>query len=200
MNSSLFSFVSSEIFPLFEKYICLLKGWNRKTGLVQENTLPAIWERHILDSLQLLPYVSSSSSLIDIGSGGGFPGIVLLIAGRKNITLCESNIRKAVFLEEVIRQLDLKARVENTRIENIEEKFEIVVSRACADLDTLLKFMYHVSCETNCKGVFLKGKNVEKEIEVAKNKWRFDIQLHPSITEKEGKIVIVKNLQPQLRG
>lgn len=200
MKPSLLQYVSSDTFPLFEKYIQLLKEWNRKTGLVQENTLPDVWERHILDSLQLLPFLSSFSPLIDIGSGGGFPGIVLAIAGRKNITLCESNTRKSVFLEEVLRQLDLKAIVRNARIEDVKEKYEMVVSRACADLSTLLKFMHYVSCETNCTGVFLKGKNVEKEIEIAKDKWMFEVQMPPSITEKEGKVIIINNLKPIRRG
>lgn len=194
-------YVSRETLPLFERYIDLLKLWNRKTGLIQEHTFEEVWERHILDSLQLITYLPDPlTSILDIGSGGGFPGIVLAISGYINITLCESNMRKSVFLEEVIRQLGLQAQVKNVRAETIQEKYQIVTSRACADLSTLLNLMKTVSRETTSKGVFLKGKTALKEIAEAKEKWAFQEEIYPSITEKEGKIIIIHNLTSKLRG
>lgn len=196
MDNLIFNYVSRETIPVYEQYIELIKSWNRKTGLVQLNTLNTIWDRHILDSLQIIPYLEDkSASILDIGTGGGFPGIVLSIAHFKNIHLCESNIRKVVFLEEVVRQLSLSAKVINDRAENIKSKYDIIVSRACASLNQLLYYMLNVSCETGSTGIFLKGRTALKEIEEAQENWNFSFDLFPSITSEGSKIIIVKNLQ-----
>jgi 16S rRNA (guanine527-N7)-methyltransferase len=196
MDDIIYKYVSRETIPLYEKYIELIKKWNRKTGLVQENTLSSIWHRHILDCLQIIPYISDKTiSILDIGTGGGFPGIVLSIAGYNNIHLCESNIRKCVFLEEVIRQLNLSAKVINSRVEKIDQKYNVIVSRACASLDQLLSYMFNVSRETNSIGIFLKGKTAEIEIESAQKEWDFNFELSPSITSEDSKIIIIKTLQ-----
>lgn len=196
MNNLIFNYVSRETIFSYEKYIELIKKWNRRTGLVQENTIDTIWDRHILDSLQIIPYLSDKSvSILDIGTGGGFPGIVLSIAGFKNIHLCESNIRKTVFLEEVVRLLNLSAKVINDRAENIGNRYDIIVSRACASLDQLFYYMLNVSRETGSTGVFLKGKTAIQEIEEAQKNWDFNFELFPSITSEDSKIIIVKNLQ-----
>jgi len=196
MNNTIYNYVSHETIPIYERYIELIKKWNRKTGLVQADTLSTIWERHILDSVQIIPYLKDrSNSILDIGTGGGFPGITLSIAGFNNMDLCESNIRKTVFLEEVVRLLNLSARVINNRVENINKKYDIIVSRACAPLNQLFYYMENVSRETGSTGVFLKGKTALQEIEEAQKKWNFSSQLFPSITSEGSKIIIVKNLQ-----
>lgn len=196
MNNAIYDYVSRETIPAYENYIELIKKWNRKTGLVQQHTLATIWERHILDCIQIIPYLGNkSNSILDIGTGGGFPGILLSIAGFENIDLCESNIRKTVFLEEAIRHLNLSAKVINNRVENINNKYDIIVSRACASLDQLLCYMLNVSHETSSTGVFLKGKTAALEIEEAQKKWDFNFELFPSITSENSKIIIVKNLK-----
>lgn len=141
MNNLISNYVSRETIPLFEDYINLIKQWNRKTGLVQVDTIDNIWDRHILDCLQLIPHLpNKDAAILDIGTGGGFPGIVLAIAGYNNLTLCESNIRKTVFLDEVARRLSLKVRIIHERVEDLIEKFDIITSRACASLDVSYQF------------------------------------------------------------
>jgi 16S rRNA (guanine527-N7)-methyltransferase len=132
---------------------------------------------------------------LDIGSGGGLPGIIIAISGYTNVTLCESNIRKIVFLEEVVRKLNLPVKVIHGRIENINHDYEIITSRACANLEKLLGFMKNVSRETGSFGVFPKGKTALLEIEEAKKTWNFNAELFSSITSDEGKIIVVRNLR-----
>ena len=196
MNDLILNYVSRETLPLLNEYVSLILQWNRKTGLVQENTLENIWERHILDSLQITNYLNNKTqSILDIGSGGGLPGIIIAIAGYKNITLCESNIRKVVFLEEVIRKLNLPIKVIYDRAENINQQYDIITSRACASLEKLLQFMKNVSRETGSFGIFPKGKTALVEITEAKKKWNFNAELFSSITSDEGKIIIVRDLK-----
>ncbi len=196
MNNLISNYVSRETLPLLKEYVTLIEQWNRKTGLVQQNTLEHIWERHILDSLQLTTYFGNKDqSILDIGSGGGLPGIIITISGYTNVTLCESNIRKIVFLEEVVRKLNLPVKVIHGRIENINHDYEIITSRACANLEKLLGFMKNVSRETGSFGVFPKGKTALLEIEEAKKTWNFNAELFSSITSDEGKIIVVRNLR-----
>lgn len=201
INNLIFNYVSRETFPILKDYVNLVKKWNRKTGLVQIETLDTIWERHILDCLQIIPHLpNKKAAILDIGTGGGFPGILLAIAGYMKVNLCESNIRKVVFLEEVIRQLNLPTKIINQRVENISESYDYITSRACAKLGMLLRYMNNVSRETGSIGIFLKGKTVEMEVEEAQQEWVFDLELIPSITAKESKIIIVRNLAPKLKG
>lgn len=196
MNNSILNYVSRETIPFFETFISLLKQWNRKTSLVQIDTLEHVWERHILDSLQLLPLLGDKNSkILDIGTGGGFPGLVLAIAGFKGVDLCESNIRKTVFLDEVIRTLELPTEALNTRAENINKKYDFVTSRACAELNVLLGYMKNVSHETGTVGIFLKGRTVKDEVQLAQKSWDFSYELFPSITAKDSKIIVVRNLK-----
>ncbi|WP_052046084.1 16S rRNA (guanine(527)-N(7))-methyltransferase RsmG [Candidatus Paracaedibacter symbiosus] len=196
MNNLIFNYVSHETISSFEAFITLIKKWNRKTGLVQVDTLDAIWDRHILDSLQIIPFIGSKDNqILDIGTGGGFPGILLAIAGFTKIELCESNIRKTVFLTEAVRELKLPTKVIHDRVENISTQYDVIVSRACASLELLLQYMKNVSRETGTTGVFLKGKTASEEIDTALEKWDFDYDLFPSITAKDSKIIVVRNLK-----
>ena len=196
MTNLIFNYVSRETLPLIKEYVTIIEQWNRKTGLVQQNTLESIWERHILDSIQLTKYLGNKDqSILDIGSGGGLPGIIIAISGYTDVTLCESNIRKVVFLEEVIRKLNLPVKVIHDRVENINQHYDIIVSRACANLEKLLGFMKNVSRETGSFGVFPKGKTAILEIEEAKKTWDFNTELFPSITSDEGTIIVVRNLK-----
>lgn len=201
MNNLILNYVSPDAVPRLEEFVALIKKWNRKTGLVQENSLDIIWDRHVLDCLQIIPLLKEKDkSILDIGSGAGFPGIVLAIAGYTNVHLCESNSRKAAFLEEVIRQLKLSAIVINKRVEKITGPFDYITSRACSKLDVLLGFMKNVSRETGSVGVFLKGKTVQLELDEAQKNWHFEAEFVPSITAEESKIIVVRNLIPHLKG
>ncbi len=209
LTEQLFQYVSRETIEKLDVYINLLSEWNRNTSLVQFKTLENVWSRHVLDSLQILPHVKRASdeiksinsqlcNIIDIGTGAGFPGMVLAISGINDIYLCESNVRKCVFLEEVARLTGTKVTILNNRIEEIEKDYDLILSRACADLTMILSFAQIVSRETRLpRAILHKGKNVNKEILEANKKWSFSFDQYPSILEPEGCILDVFDIKPK---
>lgn len=162
----------------FEKYIEILLKWQKSINLISPNTIPVLWERHFEDSLSLYDYVKDKQNIFDIGSGGGFPALVLSIAGIKNITLVESDKRKCLFLNEVKRAYNLDIKIINDRVENLTFKNKnCIIGRAFAPLD---KFI------TLCSGIInnetemflLKGVNVNNEIKDSQKNWNFNYQLY----------------------
>lgn len=154
-----------------ENFVEILLEWQKKINLISLSTIKDVWNRHILDSLQLYSlFPQQASSLLDVGTGGGFPGMVLAIADSccfhqfNRIILVESQLKKCVFLEEVSKKLQVPVTIINERIEKVIEKVDVITSRAvmsCADLLEQTK-----GCrkkETVC--LFLKGENVEKELQ-----------------------------------
>jgi 16S rRNA (guanine527-N7)-methyltransferase len=133
--------------------------------------------------------------MIDIGSGAGFPGMVLAIAGARQMSLVESDSRKALFLREVARLCDTGVTIHNSRIEDlVPEQANIIVSRACSNIDTLLYYSFpHVSHETIC--LFPKGKNYSKDIQDAKIRWKFSHRVIPSVTDSEGVILRLTDIE-----
>lgn len=209
LYDQLTTYVSRETLDKMNSYVQLVTEWNRQTSLVQINTLGDVWSRHVLDSLQIIPFVkkniaeiekahSSECHIVDIGTGAGFPGMALAIAGVPNITLCESNVRKCVFLEEVARLINVNVKIVNKRVEDLTDSYDLILSRACADLALLLTLSHHVSRETHIsRAIFHKGKNVNKEILDASKKWSFSYVQHPSIVESEGCILEVFDIKPK---
>ncbi|MBX3486731.1 MAG: 16S rRNA (guanine(527)-N(7))-methyltransferase RsmG [Candidatus Paracaedibacteraceae bacterium] len=196
--SDICDYVSRETADKFAIYHDLLSSWNRNTALVQLETIDQFYRRHILDSLQLMPLLPQFTNAIDLGTGAGFPGMVLSIAGIANITLCDSNQRKIVFLNELSRLLDMKVETLCARIESIKKcDYDLVFSRAYADLSTLLKQVVHVSRETQnpVTGLFLKGKIIDREIELAYKQYDFNYEKIDSITSNDGVILRVYNIR-----
>ena len=153
-----------------EKYIKILLDWQKHVNLISKNTIPEIQKRHVLDSAQLWKYIpDSSKTLTDVGSGGGFPGIILGILNKTagfplKITLIESDSKKAIFLNEVNRQLKLNLTVLTERVEKVENlKSDIVTARAFSELNQIFTLCQKiVSRETIW--ILLKGKGVQEEI------------------------------------
>lgn len=197
MEKEIAEIVSRETMDKFSVYYDLLAQWNRRTSLVQQETLSDFWGRHILDSLQLKNYLQDTKvSIVDIGSGAGFPGMVLAMVGYENVTLCESNTRKTVFLDEVSRVSKTSVLISNERIENLQQQsFDVVVSRACASLEKLLNLSRHiVSRETFQFCLFLKGKKLNDEIQEAQQSWSFSYEIYTSQSSKEGRVIKVWNI------
>jgi 16S rRNA (guanine527-N7)-methyltransferase len=183
-----------EQFSLFANE--LLK-WNASINLIQENTTSEIYERHILDSLQLKIYIDYEVDIVvDIGSGAGFPGIILAIDGAKKMHLVEPTGKKAVFLNHIKNLYRLPVTVHACRWQNLKiTNATIVTSRAFASLSNLLTAMKHVSRETsNAQGIFLKGEKIQEEILEAKEKWYFESELFQSSTHESGSIIKVWNV------
>lgn len=172
-------------------YIEKLKIWNNVVSLVQKNSLIDIERRHIKDSIQISNFINFNEKIIDIGSGAGFPGIILSILGWQNVILCEKNYKKACFLNTIVRELKLSANVFCDNIYNFKQKNYVAVSRAYGSLAILLDIMNKKSFK---KGVFNKGNTCIKEIENAKKKFDFEYEKFKSITDESGIIIVVQNV------
>jgi 16S rRNA (guanine527-N7)-methyltransferase len=173
------------------------------TNLIARSTIPNIWTRHVADSLQLLPLAPEAKTWVDLGSGAGFPGVVIAcaLADRVGATvhLVDSIGKKAAFLREAVNHLKVPAVVHAVRIEdfvkNFQGKPDVVTARALAPLDELLKLAYPLLKTGAQQGLFPKGQDVEGELTKASKYWNIDAELVPSKTSPEGRIVVVRGLR-----
>ncbi len=173
----------------------LLKKWQTTINLVSDKTIGAIWTRHIIDSYQLFDKIKQDEAVVDIGSGAGFPGLVLAILGIKRMTLVESDARKVAFLREAARVTKTDVAVMHKRVETIDlEKYSLVIARGFAPLGALLDLL-GVALKSSHKLLLLKGKKYQSELEAAEGNWLFDYDIYPSITEKDGVVLSVRNLR-----
>jgi len=181
---------------LIEKYLEFLADYNTHTNLVGKSTLFEPWNSHILDSLQILPFIKNkNNSILDMGTGAGLPGIILNIVGCKKVTLVDSNGKKIKFLKYINATMDLGITPLWTRLEKIKNlKFDILISRALANLDKLFTYSQKF-LKKNTVLIFLKGKNVNEEINFARKGWLFDIEKHQSLSDRRGSLIIIKNLK-----
>ena len=192
--------VSRETLNGFYEYETLLSKWNEKINLVSKNTLVDIWERHFLDSGQIIKHVEvSGKRWVDVGSGAGFPGLVvaLLLRDRKidcDLVLVEKNSKKGFFLNEVIRKLNLSVEVVNDNIDNLEPlNADILTARAFSELNNLIEIAFrHRKKEGIC--LFLKGENYRIELDKTLNYWFFDYDIIDSLSSSSGKIIRVKKI------
>ena len=167
---------------------------SNKINLISSNTIQDVMNRHILDSLQLLSYIDRSSKIIDLGSGAGFPAIVLSIAGVQDITLIESDSRKAAFLLQAAKLSSYRPRIIHDRIENIEGlNCDIITSRAFADLGSILEYSSKIKVKS--KYLLHKGAGYKNEISNARKHWLFNDTVHDSITFETGKILEITDLE-----
>lgn len=190
----------SEIIDRFDVYLNLLTKWQRAINLVSKSTLKDAWRRHILDSAQLLPEIDPAKNIVDLGSGAGFPGLVIAIATGANVHLVESDQRKATFMREVARETGTKVNVHVARIEDLEPlNADIITARALAPLTKLLPWAYrHIAQEGTC--VFLKGADVEQELTESTKQWTMTTARKASVTDDSGTILVIKNLSPLTDG
>lgn len=204
--------VSRETLERLELYAALLRQWQKAVNLVAPSTLEEIWHRHFADSAQIVPLAERTPGLwVDIGSGGGFPALVVAIlradprfrppAGTPSQTvLVESHARKCAFLREVARQTELAPVVDilSTRIETLPTQARlaapaVISARALAALDRLFAYSAPLFAEATV-GLFLKGQGVDAEIAEARKAWSFEARLIPSLTEPQGRIVEIRKL------
>lgn len=181
--------VSRETFEKLDCYAALLRKWNPKINLVSKSTIDDLWTRHILDSTQIYHLADHPSChWADLGSGGGFPGLVIAIMASEfgspvRITLVESDMRKSTFLRAVIRETGINADVVTNRIELAAPlNADVISARALADLSTLLSFSSRHMAPGG-RAIFPKGVNWKKELKAAQSKWNFDLEVVKSVTE-----------------
>ncbi len=175
-----------------ENYVATLIKYNQKYNLIGESTIEDIWNRHILDSAQLLKYIKDKNLVTgDFGSGAGFPGMVLSILGLKEVHLIEKSFRKCEFLELAKEFSSGKITIHQKNAEEIKDiKFDLITSRAFAPMIRLLSTIKPFTKE-NTICLFLKGKNVDNELNLAKKIHRFNYTGHSSLTSKESKIILI---------
>ena len=180
----------------FQDYLNKLRDFNSHTNIVGKSTLINPWTSHILDSIQILPFIQNKKfSILDMGTGAGLPGIVLCISGCKHVTLVDSNSKKINFLNLIKKEMNLSAKIVLKRIENLNNvKFDIITSRALASLNKLLSYSQKFM-KKNTLLIFLKGKTVNEELKEAQKKWIFQFQKYKSISDSRGTILIIKNLK-----
>jgi 16S rRNA (guanine527-N7)-methyltransferase len=194
--------VSRETEVRLDRYVDLLLEWQAKTNLVAPSTLPNLWTRHISDSLQLLPLAPSAKIWADLGSGGGFPGVVLAcvlaeISGA-TVHLIERNAKKAAFLREALRTTNSPGKVHladiGDSVDRIGGPVDCVTARAVAPLHQLIGFAEPL-VKRGAKVLFLKGQDVEAELTEATKYWNIKPQLHSSRTGGHGWIVELDRIE-----
>jgi 16S rRNA (guanine527-N7)-methyltransferase len=195
--------VSDDTLARLDKFATLLTAWQRRINLIAPSTLSHLWTRHIADSLQLLPLAPKAKIWIDLGSGAGFPGIPLACALAQTpgtqVHLVESNGKKAAFLRETVRITGVPATVHADRIENFGDSFggnaDVVTARALAPLKSLCDQVFPLLAR-GAIGLFLKGQDVEAELTEAAKYWTVEAEQKPSVTSRDGVVVLVKSLKP----
>ena len=194
--------VSRETESRLDRYVALLLEWQAKTNLVAPSTLPNLWTRHISDSLQLLTLAPSAKIWVDLGSGGGFPGVVLACALAETsgamVHLVERNAKKAAFLREALRVTDSPGMVHlediGDSVDRITGPVDCVAARAVAPLHQLIGFGEPL-VRQGAKALFLKGQDVEAELTEATKYWNIKPNLHSSRTGGGGWIVELDHIE-----
>ncbi len=196
--------VSRETLDRLDRFVAVLLTWQQHTNLIASSTEPALWTRHIADSLQLLRLAPQAQVWVDLGSGGGFPGLVIAcaLADRPGarVHLVESSTKKAAFLREAARAAGAPADVHAVRIEdfveNLAAPMDVVTARALAPLAGLLAATYPL-LKTGTLGLFPKGQDVDAELTEAAKCWSIQSSLAPSLTDPRAKIVCVTGIMPK---
>lgn len=196
--------VSRETFEALRAFEALVQRWNPAINLVSKNSLPNLWDRHIADSAQVFAQCPpEAESWADLGSGGGFPGLVVAILAKElrpklHVTLVESDLRKATFLRQAAAALALDATVRSERIESMKPlEADVLSARALAPLSDLLGFA-KLHLRTDGLAIFPKGARFQDEISHARNAWNFDVDTRPSLSEGEAALLVIRNIHPHV--
>jgi 16S rRNA (guanine527-N7)-methyltransferase len=189
--------VSRESWLRIEQFIELLLRWQQSINLISPASIPLIWERHVLDSLQVLPLIPLNTKIVaDLGSGSGFPALPLAIASDLEFHLYESNNKKAAFLREAMRVTGCKGVVHPQRLEGKiptegYPQVQLVTARALSSLSDLLT-LAEPFMKSGAQALFHKGQDVDLELTQAQKYWRIQFTKHQSLTDSQGIILAVQ--------
>jgi 16S rRNA (guanine527-N7)-methyltransferase len=198
--------VSRETLVRLDRFAGFLVDWQKRVNLIAASTIPTLWTRHIADSLQLVALAPAAKVWADLGSGGGFPGLVLACAladtPGAQVHLVESNGKKATFLREAARATGAPAMIHQVRIvdfaDNLPGPIEVVTARALAPLVKLLAAAYPL-LKSGAQGLFPKGQDVESELTEAAKCWSITASLVPSLTDPKARIVQITRINQKLQ-
>jgi 16S rRNA (guanine527-N7)-methyltransferase len=191
--------VSRETLARLKAYADILTDWNARHNLVAKSTLPDLWRRHFWDSAQLAPLIpENAKSLADLGSGAGFPGLVLAaMRPDLSVTLHEATTKKCAFLQAAADRMAIPVSIRNARLEDLPYRpFDVVTARALAPLPQLLRYAQNF-VHANSVCLFLKGQNVGAELTDAHKYWNIKASQVPSQTDPSAAIVVVRELGPR---
>ena len=189
--------VSRETRDLLEIYVDRLKSANGTQNLVAASTLDQIWDRHILDSAQLVRFEPrSGASWVDIGSGAGLPGIVVAALVDGPVTLVEPRRLRAAFLEETVAALGLsdRVKVQPAKIEQVRGQFDVITARAVAPLGRLLGMGLHLT-HSGAIWALPKGRNAKSELAEAKRSWQCEVRSETSCTDPQATILVLSKVR-----
>jgi len=189
--------VSRETLDRLKTYAALLADWNTRHNLVSRASMDQVWRRHFLDSAQVAPLIpTTAKTLVDLGSGAGFPGLVLAtMRPELRITLIEATGKKCRFLQAVAGELGLQAQIRHRRIEDSPpEPFDVITARACAPLPELLAYAQSFWGK-GTRAYLYKGQNLAAELTEAHKSWRIETEQHSSRSDPSGIILEIRELQ-----
>ena len=194
--------VSRETLGRVHSYLAVFDAWRERINLIGPGEGRHLWRRHVLDSLQLIPQISVDDlQVADLGSGAGFPGLVIACALAErpgaSVTLVEKSVRKSQFLEAAIAEVRLPARVLNLRIEDApRDRFDLLTARALAPLPKLLGYGY-AWLKPSGKALLMKGKDTAAELAEARKDWTFEVTERESLSSQEGRVLKVSSIRPR---
>lgn len=194
--------VSRETLDRVHSYLAVLDAWRDRINLIGPGEGRHLWRRHVLDSLQLIEQISADDlKVVDLGSGAGFPGLVIACALAErpgaSVTLVEKSVRKSEFLEAAIREGGLPARVLNARIEDADGgQYDLLTARALAPLPKLLGYA-RVWLKPSGKALLMKGRDTAAELAEARRIWTFDVSERASLSSPDGRVLKVSSIRPR---
>jgi 16S rRNA (guanine527-N7)-methyltransferase len=191
--------VSRETQASIDRFVGLLLRWNRTVNLISRATEANVYQRHVADSLQLAPLISPlPARAIDLGSGAGFPGLVLSLATGVTFELIEADQRKAAFLREAARITEAPVTIRNTRVESARlPPARLITSRALAPLPDLLRLAFPLLTPDGVC-LFPKGAQIEDELTAAGSQWQMRVERLPSQTEPGATILRISEIAPRV--
>lgn len=190
--------VPRETVERLEQLVALVREEAAHQNLVAASTLDTIWNRHIVDSAQLMALAPTNGRWVDLGSGAGFPGLVIGLLGRHEVVLAEARAKRVAFLRTALTRLRLDGRVTVAagRIETLPESaFQVVSARAYAPLDRLFLTSQHLA-SPDTRWVLPKGRGAQAELDAARRSWQGEFRIVPSITDPDAAIIVAKHVRP----
>ena len=191
--------VPRETLSAMERFVDFLRTEAARQNLISASTLDSVWARHIVDSAQLLDHVSDWKSWLDLGSGAGFPGLIVALLSNGHVTLVESRAKRIAFLREAAKIAGVAYRVEviGSRAETMRLRhFDVISARAFAPLPRLLDIAFPFSDKAT-RWVLPKGKSAAEELEAARASWQGRFELVPSVTDSAAAIIIASGIAPR---
>ena len=190
--------VSRETFDRIEAFLAFLREEATRQNLIAASTLDAVWARHVVDSAQLLGIAGTWRTWLDLGSGAGFPGLIIAILGEGQVTLIESRAKRIAFLHEAALIAGVADRVEviGSRVETAPRRcYDVISARAFAPLPKLLDLAQPFT-DKSTRFVLPKGKSAGEELAAARASWQGDFRLVPSVTDSEAAIIVAEGVTP----